>query len=111
MYSQLLHNYENVKDDYTLVRKRHDDLVASHSDAVSKLEHSQVSFFFSSFRNLVFLAFFANLTTLAIFETFWHLLHNYENVKDDYTLVRKRHDDLVASHSDAVSKLENSQVS
>ena len=45
MYSQLLHNYENVKDDYTLVRKRHDDLVASHSDAVSKLEHSQVSFF------------------------------------------------------------------
>ena len=43
MYSQLLHNYENVKDDYTLVRKRHDDLVASHSDAVSKLEHSQVS--------------------------------------------------------------------
>merc|ERR1711971_1537089 len=28
-------------DDYTLVRKRHDDLVASHSDAVSKLEHSQ----------------------------------------------------------------------
>ena len=43
MYSQLLQNYENVKDDYTLVRKRYDDLVASHSDAVSKLEHSQVS--------------------------------------------------------------------
>ena len=42
MYSQLLQNYENVKDDYTLVRKRYDDLVASHSDAVSKLEHSQV---------------------------------------------------------------------
>ena len=43
MYSQLLQNYENVKDDYSLVRKRYDDLVASHSDAVSKLEHSQVS--------------------------------------------------------------------
>ena len=42
MYSQLLQNYENVKDDYSLVRKRYDDLVASHSAAVSKLEHSQV---------------------------------------------------------------------
>lgn len=45
MYSQLLQNYENVKDDYSLVRKRYDDLVASHSAAVSKLEHSQVSAF------------------------------------------------------------------
>jgi hypothetical protein len=42
MYSTLLQNYENVKDDYTMVRKRYDDLVASHSAAVSKLEHSQV---------------------------------------------------------------------
>jgi hypothetical protein len=41
MYSTLLQNYENVKDDYTMVRKRYDDLVASHSAAVSKLEHSQ----------------------------------------------------------------------
>ena len=45
MYSQLLQNYENVKDDYSLLRKRYDDLVASHSAAVSKLEHSQVSQF------------------------------------------------------------------
>ena len=44
MYSQLLQNYENVKDDYSLLRKRYDDLVASHSAAVSKLEHSQVSY-------------------------------------------------------------------
>ena len=42
MYSQLLQNYENVKDEYSLLRKRYDDLAASHSAAVSKLEHSQV---------------------------------------------------------------------
>ena len=44
MYSQLLQNYENVKDDFDIIRKRYDDLVASHSAAVSKLEHSQVRF-------------------------------------------------------------------
>ena len=43
MYSQLLQNYENVKDDYALLRKRYDDLVASHSAAISKLERSEVS--------------------------------------------------------------------
>ena len=42
MYSQLLQNYENVKDDFSMLRKRYDDLVASHSAAVSKLEHTQV---------------------------------------------------------------------
>lgn len=42
MYGTLLRNYEAVKDDYTLVRRRYDDLVASHSAAVAKLEHSQV---------------------------------------------------------------------
>merc|ERR1712029_305283 len=41
MYGQLLQNYENVKDEYSLLRKRYDDLAASHSAAVSKLEHSQ----------------------------------------------------------------------
>ena len=74
MYSQLLHNYENVKDDYTLVRKRHDDLVASHSDAVSKLEHSQVSrIFFWPF--CPFLPFFALIgpywPLLALFGPLW----------------------------------------
>ena len=50
MYSQLLQNYENVKDEYSLLRKRYDDLAASHSAAVSKLEHSQV-------RNTLFILF------------------------------------------------------
>ena len=49
MYSQLLQNYENVKDEYSLLRKRYDDLAASHSAAVSKLEHSQVRNTFQPF--------------------------------------------------------------
>lgn len=57
MYSQLLQNYENVKDEYSLLRKRYDDLAASHSAAVSKLEHSQVSHkksrFFSNTLNVM----------------------------------------------------------
>ena len=43
MYGTLLRNYEAVKEDYSLIRKRYDDLVSSHSAAVNKLEHSQVS--------------------------------------------------------------------
>ena len=42
MYGTLLRNYEAVKEDYSLIRKRYDDLVSSHSAAVNKLEHSQV---------------------------------------------------------------------
>ena len=42
MYSQLLQNYANVKKEYFVFGKRYDDLAASHSAAVSKLEHSQV---------------------------------------------------------------------
>jgi len=41
MYGTLLRKYETVKDDYGLISKRYDDLVASHSAAVAKLEHSQ----------------------------------------------------------------------
>merc|ERR1719412_599193 len=41
MYGTLLRNYEAVKEDYSLIRKRYDDLVSSHSAAVNKLEHSQ----------------------------------------------------------------------
>ena len=39
--SSLSRNYDAVKDDYAMMR-RYDDLVASHSAAVSKLELSQV---------------------------------------------------------------------
>ena len=46
MYGTLLRNYEAVKDDYSLIRKRYDDLVSSHSAAVNKLEHSQVRHIF-----------------------------------------------------------------
>ena len=42
MYGTLLRSYEAVKEDYSLIRKRYDDLVSSHSAAVNKLEHSQV---------------------------------------------------------------------
>ena len=42
MYGSLLRNYEEVKEEYSHVRKRYDDLAASHSAAVAKLEHSQV---------------------------------------------------------------------
>ena len=42
MYGSLLRNYEEVKEEYTHVRKRYDDLAASHSAADAKLEHSQV---------------------------------------------------------------------
>lgn len=41
MYGTLLQNYEAVKDDYNLLRRRYDDLAASHQSAVAKLEHSQ----------------------------------------------------------------------
>eukprot|EP00094_Tigriopus_californicus_P004987 TCALIF_04803-PA protein Name:"Similar to DLG5 Disks large homolog 5 (Homo sapiens)" AED:0.14 eAED:0.14 QI:159/0.90/0.87/0.96/0.90/0.93/32/0/2037 len=41
MYGALLQNYEAVKDDYNLLRRRYDDLAASHQSAVAKLEHSQ----------------------------------------------------------------------
>ena len=43
MYSTLLRKYEAVKDDYSLLSKRYDDLATSHSAAAAKLEHSQVS--------------------------------------------------------------------
>ena len=42
MYGNLLRNYDVVKEDYTVMRSRYDDLVSSHSAAVGKLEHSQV---------------------------------------------------------------------
>ena len=43
MYGTLLRSYEAVKDDCSLLRKRYDDLVSSHSAAVDKLECSQVN--------------------------------------------------------------------
>lgn len=42
MYGTLLRSYEDVKEENTHVRKRFDELAASHSAAVAKLEHSQV---------------------------------------------------------------------
>ena len=42
MYSTLLRNYEAVKEEYSHIRKRFDDLAASHSAAVAKLNHSEV---------------------------------------------------------------------
>jgi hypothetical protein len=42
MYSTLLRNYEAVKEEYTHVRKRYDELAASHSAAVAKLNQSEV---------------------------------------------------------------------
>lgn len=44
MYGTLLRNYEAVKDDYTMIRSRYDDLAASHSAAVAKLEREGVRF-------------------------------------------------------------------
>merc|ERR1711892_916763 len=41
MYKTLLRKYETVKDDYGMISKRYDDLVASPPAAVAKLEHSQ----------------------------------------------------------------------
>jgi chromosome segregation ATPase len=41
MYGTLLRNYEAVKDDYALLRRRYDELVASHSVSHAKIEHSQ----------------------------------------------------------------------
>ena len=43
MYGTLLRKYEAVKDDFSLLSKRYDDLVTSHSAAVAKYEHAQVS--------------------------------------------------------------------
>ena len=42
MYSTLLRNYEAVKEEYTIVRKRYDEVAASHSAAVAKVNHSEV---------------------------------------------------------------------
>ena len=42
MYGTLLRNFESTKDDYAVMRRRYDDLVAAHAAAVSKLELSQV---------------------------------------------------------------------
>lgn len=42
MYESLLRSYEAIKDDCSLIRKRYDDLVSSHSAAVEKLECAQV---------------------------------------------------------------------
>ncbi|XP_012221505.1 disks large homolog 5 isoform X5 [Linepithema humile] len=40
-YLSALRKYEAVKDEYDSLRKRYDDLIASHSSAVNKLELSQ----------------------------------------------------------------------
>nr|XP_031826429.1 disks large homolog 5-like isoform X5 [Nomia melanderi] len=40
-YLSALRKYEAVKDEYDALRKRYDDLIASHSSAVNKLELSQ----------------------------------------------------------------------
>ena len=43
MYGNLLRNYEDVKEDLGLARKRCDELAASNAVAVAKLEQAQVS--------------------------------------------------------------------
>lgn len=45
-YLTACEKYEMVKDEYESLRKRYDDLIASHSSAVNKLELAQVNFFF-----------------------------------------------------------------
>ena len=60
MYSQLLQNYENVKDEYSLLRKRYDDVAASHSAAVSKLDHLPV-------RNTLFILFYSETLHFSFF--------------------------------------------
>ena len=42
MYRNLLNNYEVVKDDFTMMRQRYEEVLSTHGAAVAKLEHSQV---------------------------------------------------------------------
>lgn len=42
MYGNLLRNYDVVKEDYNLIRRRFDELHGAHGAAMAKLEHTQV---------------------------------------------------------------------
>lgn len=44
LYMTTMRKYEAIKDEYDSIRKRYSDLVASHSNNISKLELTQVSF-------------------------------------------------------------------
>ena len=67
MYGTLLRNYEAVKEDYSLIRKRYDDLVSSHSAAVNKLEHSQVRSF-TSHKILIIEIYFLRLQIVRLYK-------------------------------------------
>lgn len=43
LYMTTMRKYEAIKDEYDSIRKRYSDLVASHSNNISKLELTQVS--------------------------------------------------------------------
>lgn len=42
LYMTTMRKYEAIKDEYDSIRKRYSDLVASHSNNISKLELTQV---------------------------------------------------------------------
>ena len=94
MYGTLLRNYEAVKEDYSLIRKRYDDLVSSHSAAVNKLEHSQV-------RSIVILHIKSRLYKLYVFKLLGYInLHikvglNTQNVEIPiFALIRKSNSNI-----------------